>query len=530
MNMRTHIAWPWPPAWRRRPVSPWPPTRPGAGPARHPHAALDALLLKPLKARSIGPAVMGGRVADVALDPKDPFTFYVALGTGGLMKTHGQRRLVRGRLRGPAGGRGGGRRRRALGSQGRLGGHRRGERPQQLELGQRRVPLDGRRRDRGRTRGSRTARPSRASSSIRPTRPRPGWRRWATSGGPGGERGCFKTTDGGKTWKAVAGRRQALRREGRLRRPGDRSGGAGHGLRRALRAPADALVVRRTAPATPTARTWAASSRPPTAARPGASSTRACPGRPAASAWPYTRRTRASSTPRCRATRAARAASTSVRSRARRHLPLRGRRRDAGRRVNALNPRPFYFSKIRVDPENPQVVYVLGYAAARLRRRGQDVPRGPLRQGAPRRARAGHRPAQPQAPAPRHRRRRLPELQRRRDLGAPEPDGRRRVLPDQRGPVRALPHLRRAAGQPELGGPEPHADARRASSTPTGSTSAAATGSTACSIPTDPDVVYAESQQGYLHRMNLRSGAVEAAPAGAGRKDSPRSASTGTPR
>jgi photosystem II stability/assembly factor-like uncharacterized protein len=30
--------------------------------------------------------------------------------------------------------------------------------------------------------------------------------------------------------------------------------------------------------------------------------------------------------------------------------------------VNALNPRPFYFSKIRVDPENPQLLYVLGFA------------------------------------------------------------------------------------------------------------------------------------------------------------------------
>src|SRR6185295_11223837 len=49
--------------------------------------ALDALAFKALKARSIGPAVMGGRVSDIALDPKDPYTFYVALGTGGLMKT-----------------------------------------------------------------------------------------------------------------------------------------------------------------------------------------------------------------------------------------------------------------------------------------------------------------------------------------------------------------------------------------------------------------------------------------------------------
>ncbi|HEV7499335.1 MAG TPA: glycosyl hydrolase, partial [Vicinamibacteria bacterium] len=43
--------------------------------------------LKALKARELGPAVMGGRVSDIALDPADPHTFYVALATGGLMKT-----------------------------------------------------------------------------------------------------------------------------------------------------------------------------------------------------------------------------------------------------------------------------------------------------------------------------------------------------------------------------------------------------------------------------------------------------------
>src|SRR5688572_6064799 len=54
---------------------------PMAGPA------LEALAFKALKARSIGPAVMGGRVSDISMDPRDPYTFYVALGTGGLMKT-----------------------------------------------------------------------------------------------------------------------------------------------------------------------------------------------------------------------------------------------------------------------------------------------------------------------------------------------------------------------------------------------------------------------------------------------------------
>ena len=54
-------------------------------------AAVDAVVgekaLAALKARSIGPAVMGGRVAAIALDPKDAATFYVGLGTGGIMKT-----------------------------------------------------------------------------------------------------------------------------------------------------------------------------------------------------------------------------------------------------------------------------------------------------------------------------------------------------------------------------------------------------------------------------------------------------------
>src|SRR5262249_5396424 len=55
----------------------------GAAPA----PGLEPAALAALKARAIGPAVMGGRVSDIAYDPEDPFTFYVGLGTGGLMKT-----------------------------------------------------------------------------------------------------------------------------------------------------------------------------------------------------------------------------------------------------------------------------------------------------------------------------------------------------------------------------------------------------------------------------------------------------------
>ncbi len=44
--------------------------------------------MKGVKARSIGPALMGGRVSEIALDPRDPVVFYVGLGTGGLFKTN----------------------------------------------------------------------------------------------------------------------------------------------------------------------------------------------------------------------------------------------------------------------------------------------------------------------------------------------------------------------------------------------------------------------------------------------------------
>ncbi len=41
-----------------------------------------------LKFRSIGPALMSGRIADIALHPDDPNTWYVAVGSGGVWKTH----------------------------------------------------------------------------------------------------------------------------------------------------------------------------------------------------------------------------------------------------------------------------------------------------------------------------------------------------------------------------------------------------------------------------------------------------------
>lgn len=44
-------------------------------------------LLSGMKLRNIGPAYMSGRIADIAVDSKDPSTWYVAVGSGGVWKT-----------------------------------------------------------------------------------------------------------------------------------------------------------------------------------------------------------------------------------------------------------------------------------------------------------------------------------------------------------------------------------------------------------------------------------------------------------
>src|SRR5436190_1129549 len=63
--------------------SPFPTSSPSPSPT-----LLGEALFKNLKARSIGPAVMGGRVSDIAIDPRNPFVFYVSLAHGGVFKTN----------------------------------------------------------------------------------------------------------------------------------------------------------------------------------------------------------------------------------------------------------------------------------------------------------------------------------------------------------------------------------------------------------------------------------------------------------
>ena len=48
---------------------------------------LTSKMLSGIKLRSIGPALMSGRIADIAIDPEKPHTWYVAAGSGNVWKT-----------------------------------------------------------------------------------------------------------------------------------------------------------------------------------------------------------------------------------------------------------------------------------------------------------------------------------------------------------------------------------------------------------------------------------------------------------
>lgn len=52
-----------------------------------PIPSVSEIQLKNLKARAIGPAVMGGRISDIALDPRNSSVFYVGFATSGVWKS-----------------------------------------------------------------------------------------------------------------------------------------------------------------------------------------------------------------------------------------------------------------------------------------------------------------------------------------------------------------------------------------------------------------------------------------------------------
>ena len=59
----------------------------GAADEERPRPGLNEATFKGLEWRGIGPALMSGRIADVAVDPVDRSTWYVAVGSGGVWKT-----------------------------------------------------------------------------------------------------------------------------------------------------------------------------------------------------------------------------------------------------------------------------------------------------------------------------------------------------------------------------------------------------------------------------------------------------------
>ena len=67
--------------------TPTPATTQPPQPPRPPDPALIAEAARGLPLRGIGPALMGGRIADIAVHPGDPATWYVAAGSGGVWKT-----------------------------------------------------------------------------------------------------------------------------------------------------------------------------------------------------------------------------------------------------------------------------------------------------------------------------------------------------------------------------------------------------------------------------------------------------------
>ena len=121
-------------------------------------------------------------------------------------------------------------------------------------------------------------------------------------------------------------------------------------------------------------------------------------------------------------------------------------------RVSAINPRPFYFSQIRIDPSNDQRVYLLEFALLvsddggrnfreDFRRRSTRIVMPSLFSPVPRRLQSRqnlkiktNRRNRPFASAcSRHRWWGLSELRRRKELGSSRKDSRWRILPDQSG-------------------------------------------------------------------------------------------------
>lgn len=334
---------------RAAPASPTPTTAPLIAPGG----------LKALKAREVGPAVMGGRISDIALDPSDPRTFYVALATGGLMKTSDEGASFKAVFE-----------HEAVASTGAVAVAPSSAKVVWLGTGEANDRNSSgwgngvyRSTDGGATwsQAGLTGSKAIARLVVHPSDPETAWA--AAMGDlwmPSAERGLYKTTDGGRTWKAV------------LVAPapyGDRVGAGDVAIDpsnpQVLYA---ALYARRRTP-------WSFT------AGPGATDGKDLGGIFKSTDGGATWRKLAGGLPGgtgriglavhakdpkivyaiVQSDEAGTSGIDDVRSR-------RGgvfRSEDGGEtwtRTSPLDPRPFYFSQIRVDPANDKRVYVLGFA------------------------------------------------------------------------------------------------------------------------------------------------------------------------
>ncbi len=320
---------------------------------------LDVARLKAFKARSIGPAVMSGRVSDIALDPENPYVFYIGFATGGVAKTSNNGGSFQGVFE-----------KEAVASIGAVAVAPSDPKTIWVGTGEANDRNssgwgDGvyRSKDGGDTWANVGLKDSKAVAriAVHPTDPNTAWVAAAGSlWAPGGERGLFVTKDGGKTWRAT------------LQAPapyGDRVGCGDVALD-----PSDpntlyaALYARQRKP-------WSFTSGP--ASTDGKDLGGIFKSTDAGATWKKLEKELPTRTARIGLAVSPKnpkvlyaivqsdEAGTNNIDEVRSKSGGVFRSEDGGQtwtRMSSLNPRPFYFSQIRVDPENPDRVYVLGFA------------------------------------------------------------------------------------------------------------------------------------------------------------------------
>lgn len=336
------------------------PASPASSPAAVPAAvAVQAAVIRSLKPRSIGPAVMGGRVSSIAIDPQDPFTFYVGLGTGGVMKTTDNGGTFQGVFE-----------KEAVAAIGAIAIAPSDPKVVWVGTGEgndRNSSSWGNGVYRSTDGGSSWTQVGLTESKVIPRIVlHPGDARiaWVAALGdlwsPGGERGLYKTTDGGKSWKAV------------LQAPVPYRDRVGCGEVAIDPSNPDvlyaALYARRRTP-------WSFESGP--LATGGEDLGGIFRSRDGGATWTKLETGLPGATGRIgldvfrKDPRILYATVQSYEGGEGAQLGIRSRSGgvfrsedggDTWTRVNPLNPRPFYFSQIRVDPVNDQRVYDLGYA------------------------------------------------------------------------------------------------------------------------------------------------------------------------